>query len=350
MGTFTAQSNVFNGFEPPYSTKAALFSNYVGAKAMGVRLPSKKRVSSDPAALFFEASKRRAEGKDKFVLPREDDTQFHVHQQQYKAPPTVSVKDVGTPFKNILHNQGHTQPKAPATKRDVLNGARAVSYGKVYASTTPWIDEMCETHEKINRCDPFYVSHANPLLHQSKLNGDAVLHELKTDFMRFGMTPSSMQMKIAEACWASMQKLIYNDEYDMNKQAILRNNGWDELPGILGILTSRRAGKTTVMSMVAACAMFNIPNCKIVVVSKTLRQSIQLMTMVKASVKDHPKFASCKVTADKAMEMIIEGPDGTTRSLKALPGDSDVSLFFSVHPRVVETGGFVCVCVWPSQG
>jgi phage terminase large subunit-like protein len=106
----------------------------------------------------------------------------------------------------------------------------------------------------------------------------------------------------------------------------------------------RRNGKTTACSDGACAIVLKTPAVDVVCFAPTLRQAKQIMDQCRHTMKNHPDFKDFIIIQDQAECIKIKGPDGTIRSLTALP---------STHKVIMRGGGGEwretkqCVCVCP---
>jgi hypothetical protein len=83
--------------------------------------------------------------------------------------------------------------------------------------------------------------------------------------------------------------------------------------------------------------ILSVPGIDVVCFAPTLRQSKQLMDQIRDAVKNHPEFKNMRIEEDQAIRLVLRGPDGTLRSVTALP---------STHKVKRKRGVVVAVVVW----
>lgn len=136
-------------------------------------------------------------------------------------------------------------------ERELVPGAiRKVSYASYVGRFREHVGRLDATYRRLCRPPDIAASYADPAYEIRGISGDDVLQKMLHCAATFADPPTSLQFKIIKRSLEAMAALIYGEEWGVDRDWICERNGWNDLYGVLSVLTPRKFGKTTVL----ACA------------------------------------------------------------------------------------------------
>jgi hypothetical protein len=138
---------------------------------------------------------------------------------------------------------------------------------------------------------------------------------------------------------------IFREEYERNRQSILRRWKFDDINTKVQVFAARRMGKTFSVCMLIASLLLQVPGIRIAVFGVALRTAIAIVKQVTRFLKSTPAFANFKAQVS-AQEITLEmGAD--IRVLTAFPASTDVSIFQKMARGIVYYVLYIfCVCTF----
>lgn len=150
--------------------------------------------------------------------------------------------------------------------------SRRVSYSGYVAKFRAHVSDMWEDYAQWAYAPPVDASFAEVLYEHRGMRGDEVMARMRDVAFNFPDPPTPPQWKIIDASFCAMGALIFGDEWQVDREAILRRHSWRDYYGILGVLTPRKFGKTTCLAYIVILVLFCISGAKVLVVSRTRGQ------------------------------------------------------------------------------
>jgi hypothetical protein len=206
-----------------------------------------------------------------------------------------------------------------------------------------WFEEQdkLEEEEEIQRkrIRTRYEISTDPTRDQRYNGGDERLRKLRSLFNSFGLAPSVDQKCFLTWFTRACLPIIYKDEFQSSYDRIMRENDIDKIDQEVLVMTPRRFGKTTIVSLFVASLLLSVPGIKIAVFSTGRRASGSLTKLVRSflkfipgaqervvesnmerlSIAAKPLPAGCGIGSQVARDMAI---DQTTSTLYSYPGDA----------------------------
>lgn len=186
-------------------------------------------------------------------------------------------------------------------------------------------------------------------LKRTDVKGDETLKKVQKLFHEgMGVTWGPEQNDVFKIFTQSCLPLIYGDAWDEERARVLQEQGLEEENMFTLISMPRRHGKTFVTSGTAAALFLMVPNIKIAIFSTCKRTSQMMMQEIEDKIErafnagTHVKRSDYNIISKNTECIVMEGPDGTKRSISSYPGSVKVSFFFFFF--------FFLVCMCLHQG
>lgn len=219
---------------------------------------------------------------------------------------------------------------APYAKQSRSGAAiRLVSHDNSFARLDNWARSARAYFEPLKYPVPARESFKDPRFEEQRFNGDSVLSSCRHDLTRFlpGFKPTEVQMKMHEMSFMCEGPVFYRREWYLHRRLILLKNNWKRMLSILLILTPRKFGKTYFLGQHLTVHLMNFPHHEIACISKTLRQSILIVQILKKVFKMHERSNEFTFVINRATKLIV-APKGNLkdeRIVDAYPGNANVS-------------------------
>ncbi len=165
----------------------------------------------------------------------------------------------------------------------------------------------------------------DPRFRTFRSNGDDIVKVMRLALESFNMTRTFLQICMHDMAMNVMAGVIYEHEWNEDRERILEANNWRDYPPIMAAICARRFGKTTGVAQLAAAAMISIPECPVGCFAPTLRQATAIMQTCWSMLSRSYMFNQFRVVRTRQIEIVVQGPDGTLRSLIAYPSTHKVS-------------------------
>lgn len=192
-----------------------------------------------------------------------------------------------------------------------------------------WDKEVIKEDELNNNLRERWEEIDKPKQKKLHLNGDGVIASLSALLSTgFRITRSETQWEVHEAMINSLLPVIYGEEWEINQGRILSKLNLDELEQEVLIVMARREGKSYSVGMGVAALMLLVPDINIAVFATGKRMAQALLDIVKNFLhlawKHSINEKGYTILHHNAEAFILRGPDGTTRSVRIMPGSPKV--------------------------
>jgi hypothetical protein len=215
--------------------------------------------------------------------------------------------------------------------------SRKVSYREHIQRFAHHIELLWRDYAQQSYAPPAALSFRDPLYDHQGLKGDEVLQRMRLVAQLFPDAPTPSQWRIIEGSLCAMAALIFSEEWDRDRQAIMDRLHWQDYHGILAVLTPRKFGKTTCLAYIIIMILFCISGARVLLVSRTRPQAMIGLDMVRSLLVIHPLLEKWgfKLKEFRATAVTIEAPDGSRRTVEVRSGEATVSGFYFVLARLL---------------
>jgi hypothetical protein len=150
--------------------------------------------------------------------------------------------------------------------------------------------------------------------------GDQLAQKIRDDFDRFDQNGSMRTLKQIEICDLVVQvcaKIIYRDCFIGNEEYIYETNAWLPYRCLLTIQAPRRLGKTWSVCIGLTILLMNIPNFKIMVVTKVKANGTKTSGIIGTLRYMLTRYFNITVWEKDSETQLWFDVDGTTRKVGA---------------------------------
>lgn len=206
-------------------------------------------------------------------------------------------------------------------------------YKSTLAVTTEWTNHEVGKIESTPRIMSLVEILSNPMANQAYKalsSGAEIIRQMRIDTNGFVKKPTDFQREMIEFVTQLLGRRIYGMDWKINQMDIRRRLGWkEETHGIGGIMTGRKEGKSTGLSMAASLAMLNIPGVEVALFSKTRAQAQIILNMAKTAIGSHLRRNEFKIEVSAScMKLTLLSDRNDVRVCTAYSGNADVSTIF----------------------
>ena len=147
--------------------------------------------------------------------------------------------------------------------------------------------------------------------------GDERMMSLRKTLNQLGYERSKMQKRFHDSFIQAVALHLYKDDPDVDLEALMRLNGWDDLRQSVLCLTPRRFGKTTAVAMFIAAYAMCVPHSVQSVFSTGRRASQKLLELIKDIVKK--TWAADHIVKANQEELILKFGNFDLRKIASYP-------------------------------
>ncbi len=153
----------------------------------------------------------------------------------------------------------------------------------------------------------------------SKSSGDEVLAKLRRTLDSLGFVRHEYQIDFHEEFIKSCLPKIYQAEWEMEYDRILRDFGLTKLQQETLIICPRRYGKTMSVAMFCAAFLWCVPECEIAIFSTGQRTARKLMALILRMLLRIPGFED-RLRTKNAENIVLSFGPYDERKLSCYPG------------------------------
>ena len=205
---------------------------------------------------------------------------------------------------------------------------------QIFSAANAWresqLEEYRRTSNEMPQIDEILADPKIRAAFQPKSSGYDIVEQIGIDANLFSKMPTDFQRELIDFGVQLLGRKIFGLEWKVNQIEIRRKLGWDdETHGIAGVMTGRKEGKSTGLSMLDVLAMFNLPGIKVAVFSKTKSQACIILNMAKILIASHPRRSEFKIEAHaESITLTNLNDESDKRTCTAYAGNADVSEMF----------------------
>lgn len=216
-----------------------------------------------------------------------------------------------------------------------FSAVRLVNHQHAFGRFTKFASDAKERYNALLYPIDKFESFTDPRFQRQQYDGDAILASIMRDMQgwprEWALTP--VQDKMHRASLMAEAALIYGKQYYLHRRDILERNNWKRMLAVLLLLTPRKFGKTVFLGQHATLLLMNIIGMQIACISKTYRQSILIISILKKVFRLHQRACEFVFKVCRATKLVASPRNDPTdeREIEAYPGNAEVRFFMFLN-------------------
>lgn len=150
-----------------------------------------------------------------------------------------------------------------------------VDFAHIFDRVHAECESIAKRRAQMRRLGPRHsiLSRKRPHEASVRLKGDETLATLRSAIDRGGIKPSKTQRLMIDAMIGCTLRLIYKEEFDENRDMLLKRFGIKHYVNAALIRTARQWGKTRATALFVAACAYALDSIEVAVISPVLQQS-----------------------------------------------------------------------------